>query len=240
VACTRSVVKIGAESVLTSRLTEQRRVPPLTRKDARATDSLLGGKARLLVDENIDSPAPILRDLGWDAVSAKEVGLTRRDDKELFAFGWRKKRVVVSTDHDFLDDRRFPFHRCQGVLIIPSPSEGMSAFADALANALPVIGRYAGAFDREKVVVSGDGTWVVRGFSKDRGVHWKMQMKVDEHGHHIAAIAHRDSPLLCTSRFGQEVGKASGLVAALTAENTVSRDTNGVTASSLQFDQRAK
>jgi hypothetical protein len=159
-----------------------KKIPPLTKDEARATDRMLRKKAGLLVDENIGKLASILRDLGWDAISAHDAGLRGRSDEDLFALGWKRKRLIITNDADFLDDGRFPFHRCPGVLILPSPAKGLEGFADALATGLPVVGRYSRAFDREKIVIGSDGTWTVRGFSKERGVHWKVQFKVDERG----------------------------------------------------------
>jgi uncharacterized protein DUF5615 len=159
-----------------------KKILPVTEDEVRAADHFLRKKARFLVDENIGKLASILRELGWDAVSAHEAGLRGHSDEDLFAFGWKRKRVIITNDDGFLDDRRYPFHRCPGVLIVPSPAKNFEGFADALASGLPVVGRYSGAFDREKIAIRSDGTWTVRGFSKEPGVHWKAQFKVDEHG----------------------------------------------------------
>lgn len=159
-----------------------KRIEPLSKDEARATDLVLGGKARFLVDQNIGKLAEILKDLGYDAVSTTDVDLDGHDDGDVFSAGWRLKRVILTSDRDFLDDRRFPLHRCAGVVVIPNPSEGMSGFAAALGELLPVLKRYARAFDREKTVVNADRSWTVRGFSKARGVHRTLRMRVDEHG----------------------------------------------------------
>lgn len=159
-----------------------KKIPTLTKDQARATDLLLRRRARWLVDENIAKLAGVLTDLGWNAVSAHDMRVSRHADENLFALGWKEKRMIITNDADFLDDSRYPFHRCPGVLIIPSPATDMKGFADALAEVLPVVGRYSGAFDREKIVVNADGTWTVRGFSKERGIHWKQRFKVDERG----------------------------------------------------------
>lgn len=159
-----------------------KKIPSLSEEDAREIDRSTGGKARFLIDENLGKLAEMLRELGWNAVSAQELGLTGHSDEDLFGAGWRDKRVIITNDRDFLDDRKFPFHRCHGVLIVPSPSEGIDNFANALAIALPLLKRYTRAFEHEKIIVNADGTWVIRGFSKTRGEHWKLHVKIDEHG----------------------------------------------------------
>lgn len=160
----------------------RKKIPRLTKAEARATDRLLKKKARILVDENIGKLAEILRELGWNAVSAQEAGIQGHPDEDIFAYAWRQKRLLITSDADFLDDWRFPFHRCAGVIVLPSPGKNFDAFAEALGSALPVIGRYYGAFDREKVLFRSDGTWSVRGFSKERGTHWATQFKTDARG----------------------------------------------------------
>ena len=154
-----------------------KKIPPLTKNDDRA----LHKKTRFLVDENIGKLASILRELGLDARSAHEAGLKGHSDEDLFALGWKRKWVIITNDKDFLNDRSYPFHRCPGVLILPSPAKGLGGFGDALANGLAVVGRYGGAFDGQKMVIGPDGTGIVRGFSKHRGLHWKVRFKVDEH-----------------------------------------------------------
>jgi Domain of unknown function (DUF5615) len=160
-----------------------RRIPPLSPADARATDRLLRRRAKFLVDHNIGKLAEILREAGWNAISADDGNLSTHADEDIFACGWREKRIIITSDTDFLDDERFPFHRCPGVVVVPNPSTGMASFAEAVSNTVIHIGRYAGAFNREKTVIHQDGTWLVRGFSKERGVHWESQFKVDERGH---------------------------------------------------------
>ena len=85
-------------------------------------------EARSLVDENTGPTiAAALRSLGWNARAANEVGLNGRSDEDLFAYAWRDDRIIVTQDHDFMDDRRFPPHRNPGV----SASMSSSAFSSS-------------------------------------------------------------------------------------------------------------
>ena len=80
-------------------------------------------KARFLVDESLgDGVARVLRDLGWNTVFGPNVGLARHSDEDVFAYAWRKHRVLLTHDRDFLDDRRFPSHRNPGVVVLPGGS----------------------------------------------------------------------------------------------------------------------
>lgn len=159
-----------------------KKIPVLSKEEARVTDRVLRKRARFLVDHNIGKLAEILRELGWNALSADDLELSSHADEDIFARGWREKRILITSDGDYLDDRKFPFHRCPGVVVIPNPTTGMNGFAYAISDILSVVGRYARAFDSEKVVLRQDGTWLVRGFSKATGRHWEATFRIDGRG----------------------------------------------------------
>lgn len=78
------------------------------------------GKARFLIDETLGvEAAHSIRALGWNAVYVGEVGLEGKSDEDVFAFGWRDDRIMLTHDEDFLNDWRFPFHRNPGVIVLP-------------------------------------------------------------------------------------------------------------------------
>ena len=77
--------------------------------------------------------------------------------------------------------------------MIPNPSTGMQSFANAISGILSVVGRYAHAFDHEKIVIHRDGTWIVRGFSKATGRHWVSKFRVDESGESWELVSDKTS-----------------------------------------------
>jgi predicted nuclease of predicted toxin-antitoxin system len=157
-------------------------ISTLAKDEASRFDEKFRKRAKLLIDENIDKLAQILRDLGWNARSAQDLGLEQHDDGDLYGRAWRDKRILITSDADFLDDRKYPFHRCPTVIVVPSPSGSMDSFADAIGSTLPVIGRYSRAFRQQKIAISSDGSWLVRGFSKRPGVHWSARFRIDRQG----------------------------------------------------------
>jgi predicted nuclease of predicted toxin-antitoxin system len=77
------------------------------------------GKARFLIDESMGSGvADILRGFGYNSKYVGEINLLGHGDEEIFAAAWTEKRIVVTHDPDFLDDRRFPPHRNRGIVLI--------------------------------------------------------------------------------------------------------------------------
>ena len=127
-------------------------------------------KARFLVDENTGvTVAGALRTLGWNAKAAGEAGLNRRSDEDLFAYAWRHGRIIVTQDHDFLDDRRFPPHRNPGVVVLPNAPPDGRVFARTMRVALDLVGPFAKFWRGSKIVVSEDGTIAITNRNRDTG-----------------------------------------------------------------------
>jgi hypothetical protein len=85
---------------------------------------------RVYADANV--PAGIvsfMRDrLKWDVFFVMEHGeLRRAADDEHFRRARDMRRTLLSLDHDYLDDRRFPPAHTAGVLILSAPDERLLA-----------------------------------------------------------------------------------------------------------------
>lgn len=136
-------------------------------------------KARFLVDENMGQPvAQVLRSYGYSAEFVGEVGLSGRDDDEVFAYAWRKRRIILTHDRDFLDDRRFPFTRNPGVVVLPGAT-GDGTLEPALADLIRLFAPYGDANFGCKIEVTQDGIWHIRGHIKAEGRHVDMRVKLE-------------------------------------------------------------
>ena len=83
------------------------------------------GKPRFLVDESMgEGVARLLRDRGCNVKYAADCGLIGHSDEDVFAKAWAEKRVILTHDSDFMDDRRFPAHRNPGVVQIHPGADG--------------------------------------------------------------------------------------------------------------------
>jgi predicted nuclease of predicted toxin-antitoxin system len=57
---------------------------------------------RILLDQGLPGTASaILRDLGYDALHVREIGMRDADDSEILDYAARDSRVVVTLDRDF-------------------------------------------------------------------------------------------------------------------------------------------
>jgi hypothetical protein len=87
-------------------------------------------RPRVYVDANVPSGiVSFMRErLQWDVFSVMEhAELRRAADDEHFRRAHDMRRTLVSLDHDYLDDRRFPPSRTAGVLILTAPDERLLA-----------------------------------------------------------------------------------------------------------------
>jgi hypothetical protein len=88
------------------------------------------GRPRVYADANV--PAGVIAfmrgRLGWDVFAVMEhEELRRAADEEHFRRAHDYRRTLVSLDHDYLDDRRFPPAHTAGVIILNAPDERLLA-----------------------------------------------------------------------------------------------------------------
>jgi predicted nuclease of predicted toxin-antitoxin system len=126
----------------------------LSDKEERALDLQYRGKARFIVDESAGvEVARILQRFGYNAKFAGEFDLCGHSDEDIFAAAWKDKRILVTHDSDFLDNRRFPLHRNPGIIVIRPGSSGRDnegLFA-CLSKAIAFAGSHASWFRSRKL-----------------------------------------------------------------------------------------
>jgi len=149
----------------------------------RALDREFGGKIRFLVDESLDPTLVLaLEKLGWKAESVVDVGLYGRSDEDLLAHAWRKGQVLLTSDKDFLDDRRFPPHRNPGVIILPNAPIDSDSFTTAFREALYVIGPLGKCYKRCKIVISSEGVIGITSRNIETGAMEQTRFRTDDQG----------------------------------------------------------
>jgi predicted nuclease of predicted toxin-antitoxin system len=140
-------------------------------------------KARFLVDESLGvEAARVIRASGWNVVYVDEVDLGGKSDEDVFAFGWREDRIILTHDKDFLDDRRFPFHRNPGVVVLPGATGETPGLVHAVYGVLRLSGPYREANRGTKIQITEDGIWSMKGFAKGEVRLQKRRVKFGRHG----------------------------------------------------------
>jgi predicted nuclease of predicted toxin-antitoxin system len=140
-------------------------------------------KARFLVDESLGiEAARVIRDLGWNTEFVCDIGLGGHSDEDVMAYAWREKRILLTHDKDFLDDRRFPPHRNAGVIVLPGANGGTEVLDRELARILITIGQHGDAYRGCKVCVWNDGTWSIRYQHSPSGQNGAWMLKFGPRG----------------------------------------------------------
>lgn len=154
----------------------------LTRDEVREIESRLLSAKRLkfLVDENLGPhTAEYLRDAGYKAEFAPDVGLGGRDDAELLQYAWRKKRVLLTHDTDFLDDRKFPEHRNPGVIILPGGAGNDDELGDALEQMIYLMGKEPERFVGRKIHFTHSDAFRVHRRNPQTGKKEEVRYRID-------------------------------------------------------------
>jgi predicted nuclease of predicted toxin-antitoxin system len=127
-------------------------------------------KTKILVDESLGvEVASYLRDEGYNAVFAGDVGLSGRSDEEVLAYAWQDRRILWTHDRDFLNDERFPEHRNPGVLVLPGGGGDSQALGTSIGVALSIFGSGPTVWQKTKCVVSPTGEMSIRGRNPQTG-----------------------------------------------------------------------
>jgi predicted nuclease of predicted toxin-antitoxin system len=154
-----------------------------TKQQAAEVDAELGKRCRFLVDESLGSLASeVLNDLGWKTVFAGDAGLMGRSDEEVLAYAFRHDFVLLTHDHDFLDDRRFPEHRNPGVVVLPGASGSDLPLQRALGRLLANLAPYRPLLRGAKVRIAPNGSMTVRRRNKATGRTATRRFRVDKKG----------------------------------------------------------
>lgn len=115
-------------------------------------------RTKFLADESLGAQAAELIRREWKAnvEFAPDVGLGGRDDTEVFAYAWRNRRVLLTHDRDFMDDRRFPEQRNAGVVVLPGGSGDEHGLIRGLYFAMLLVDRWPESWVGTKVIVQQD------------------------------------------------------------------------------------
>jgi hypothetical protein len=115
-----------------------------------------------------------------DVLTTLNLGIMRRDDREVFATGWRHARLLVTHDTDFLDDRRFPVNRCPGLIVLPEFGREMMAFGRLMSAVTYLVHKGREIWFGTKITVTRDYVLTMRTWERAEGYiqTWKARLNV--------------------------------------------------------------
>jgi predicted nuclease of predicted toxin-antitoxin system len=116
-------------------------------------------KPRFFVDESLGEEAfRILKEMGLNVKGAWSEGLCGKDDGQVVQFARREHRIILTHDHDFLDDKLYPLKLCYGVVVFPYADKSDSGFENIFWGFMRMIGSEAGLSYQAKARVTEEST----------------------------------------------------------------------------------
>jgi predicted nuclease of predicted toxin-antitoxin system len=158
-------------------------IPDPSSEEKAGITERFGKKARFLIDENLDGViTEVLRHLRWNTKGVAEHRLSGHEDEDIFAAAWREDRMVITNDHDFQDDRRFPEHRNPGIIVLPDAPIESQTFLNALRTVLSIIGPLRELYRHSKILIASDGAITIINRNADTGAMERERYRFGKHG----------------------------------------------------------
>jgi predicted nuclease of predicted toxin-antitoxin system len=120
-------------------------------------------RSRFLIDESLGpGTVEFFERHRLNAVDVWRVGLNGRDDRAVLAFAWKHRRILLTHDEDFWDDRRFPEHRNPGLVILPGANGDQTDMISGLWWMMLLMNRNPEQWRKQKVRITRDGEVYIR------------------------------------------------------------------------------
>jgi predicted nuclease of predicted toxin-antitoxin system len=75
-------------------------------------------KMRFYVDADVPPQAvKVLIEMGYDVLTPQESGKKTHEDEDQLAIALKQERILIPHDRDYLNDRRFPLHKCPTLVV---------------------------------------------------------------------------------------------------------------------------
>jgi predicted nuclease of predicted toxin-antitoxin system len=151
---------------------------PKTKEGVRVVNRLTRRRSRFLVDESLGTGvAEILRYLRYNAKFGPDVGLGGKADPAVYALAWREKRILLTHDKDYLDDREYPFNRNPGVIVLPGEEGEQVPLGMAMRSMLNIFGTHGRIFPNAKIVIDSNNVWYIKNYRKSDGYIERAKLK---------------------------------------------------------------
>jgi hypothetical protein len=139
--------------------------------------------ARFLVDESVGiEVASQMKELGLNVKYVDDVGLKGRADEDIYAYARRERRVILTHDDDFMDNRQFPITISPGVVKIPGAVGDEGALVHAVSKVISMFGKLGDFFEKTKISISSEGIWTVFKYDHSSGKIEKSIYKFPRNG----------------------------------------------------------
>lgn len=120
-------------------------------------------RAKYFVDENLgEGTTQFLRHLKANVTDVWEQGLVGRGDDAVWRFCQKQRRILLSHDDDFLNEKFFPIRKSHGYVVLPHKSGGEAPLLGKLNHLVAAMKGGAGFLYETKVILRENNHWEIR------------------------------------------------------------------------------
>lgn len=139
--------------------------------------------ARFLVDESVGIEVALqMKELGLNVKYVDDVGLRGCADEDIYAYARKDRRVILTHDDDFMNNRQFPITSSPGVVKIPGAAGDEAALVHAVSQLISMFGKLGDFFEKTKILISSEGVWTVFKYDYPSGKIEKSIYKFQRNG----------------------------------------------------------
>lgn len=134
-----------------------KKLPPLSKEELADLHGLR--KIRLYADEDIEEEVvELFRDNGVNITSARELGHRGKPDSFQAARAFKDKRFLLTKNaKHYLDDRKVPFTRLHGVIVIEGDMSDTNSYLQSISRVFDLI-PYGQIYEGMKIRTSSKGS----------------------------------------------------------------------------------
>lgn len=118
-------------------------------------------KPRYFADENIgQGVTELIRELGGNITDVWEQGMLGFKDDLVWRFARKERRIILSHDDDFMDERMFPIRECHGYVVFPHKEGGEQPLVQKVVHLYHALSSSGSGFlYRCKLIIRENGHW---------------------------------------------------------------------------------
>lgn len=124
-------------------------------------------KPRYFVDENLgQGVTELIRNLGGNVTDPWEKGMLGYKDDRVWQFARKERRIILSHDNDFMDERKYPIRECHGYVVLPHKEGGETPLVQKVAHLYSVTSSGVGFLYKKKLIIRENGHWELHSISE--------------------------------------------------------------------------
>lgn len=124
-------------------------------------------KPRYFIDENLgQGVTELIRNLGGNVTDSWEQNMLGQKDDIVWRFARKEKRIILSHDDDFMDERIYPIRESHGYVLLPHKEGGETPLVQKIVHLYNVVSSGAGFLYRKKLIIRENGHWELHSISE--------------------------------------------------------------------------